>query len=59
MFVVTHLDHWHSINMHQYPGHRSLPTTRTRVWVELRVAGAGVWPCVVVQHICAHRRGGE
>ncbi|KAF8419971.1 mitochondrial matrix Mmp37-domain-containing protein [Boletus edulis BED1] len=40
VFAVTHPDHWHSINMHQYPGH--YPTTRTCIWVELRVASAGV-----------------
>ncbi|KAH9854638.1 Mmp37-domain-containing protein [Lenzites betulinus] len=24
MFAVTHADHWHSINMHQFPGHYPL-----------------------------------
>lgn len=24
MFAVTHSDHWHSINMHQYPSHYAL-----------------------------------
>ncbi|KAF8840605.1 Mmp37-domain-containing protein [Paxillus ammoniavirescens] len=24
MFAVTHTDHWHSINMHQFPGHYPL-----------------------------------
>lgn len=24
MFAVTHASHWHSINMHQYPGHYPL-----------------------------------
>lgn len=24
MFAVTHPDHWHSINMHQNPGHYAL-----------------------------------
>lgn len=26
MFAVTHASHWHSINMHQYPGHYPLYT---------------------------------
>ncbi|KIJ61099.1 hypothetical protein HYDPIDRAFT_177171 [Hydnomerulius pinastri MD-312] len=34
VFAVTHPDHWHSINMHQYPGHYPL---------HAREVGPGLW----------------
>ncbi|KAF8133260.1 Mmp37-domain-containing protein [Boletus edulis] len=45
VFAVTHPDHWHSINMHQYPGHYPL---HARVFgssfvSQVQAFGPGLW----------------
>ena len=45
MFAVTHASHWHSINMHQYPGHYPLyaRTLGSSFVSQVEDVSPGVW----------------
>jgi translocator assembly and maintenance protein 41 len=45
VFAVTHPDHWHSINMHQYPGHYPLHARAfgSSFVSQVQAFGPGLW----------------
>lgn len=45
VFAVTHPDHWHSINMHQYPGHYPLHARAlgSNFVSKIQAFGPGLW----------------
>ena len=45
VFAVTHPDHWHSINMHQYPGHYPLHARAfgSSFVSQVQALGPGLW----------------
>lgn len=45
VFAVTHPDHWHSINMHQYPGHYPLHARAfgSSFVSQMQALGPGLW----------------
>ena len=45
VFAVTHPDHWHSINMHQHPGHYPLHARAfgSSFVSQVQALGPGLW----------------